>query len=229
MLKKEIEKVLRASRAHGWVLEPDAKSIFRQKGLPVPRFGFAATLQEARAKADEIGYPVVAKVVSPRIVHKSDAGGVAVNLRSDGELDAAFSRLAAMEGFRGVLVEEMLPRGIELIAGAVVDYQFGPVILLGLGGTSAEVYKDTALRLAPLETKDVLSMMRQLKAHPLLEGYRGAEPVDAEELARVIVGFSELVMEMEGWIESVDLNPVICRGKKCVIADARIMLAGAAR
>jgi acetate---CoA ligase (ADP-forming) subunit beta len=225
MLKKKIEKVLSASRANGWVLEPDAKGILKEKGLPVPAFRLAGSMPEARAKAREIGYPVVAKVVSPLILHKSDVGGVAVNIGSDEEIDAAYTRLAALDGFQGVLVEEMLPRGIELIVGATVDAQFGPVILLGLGGTSAEVYNDTALRLAPLEPGDVLSMIRQLKAHPLLEGYRGAEPVDAKELTRVIVLFSRLVMEMEGWIESIDLNPVVCTGSRCVIADARIMLA----
>jgi acetate---CoA ligase (ADP-forming) subunit beta len=225
MLKKEIEKVLCASKANGWVLEPDAMGIFKEKGLPVPSFGVAGSSPEAVAKAREIGYPVVAKVVSPRIIHKSDVGGVVVNIRSDEEIDAAFTRLAVLDGFQGMLVEEMLPRGVELIVGATIDFQFGPVILLGLGGTSAEVYKDTALRLAPLEPKDVFSMVKQLKAHPLLEGYRGAEPVDMEELARVIVLFSGLVMEMEGWIDSIDLNPVICTGSTCIIADARIMLA----
>jgi succinyl-CoA synthetase beta subunit len=224
MLKKQIEEILDASKANGWVLEPDAKRIFKEQGLPVPSFALAGSVEEARAKAQEIGYPVVAKVVSPRVIHKSDVGGVIVNIGNDDDLGTAFSRLSALEGFQGMLVEEMLPRGVELIVGATIDFQFGPVILVGLGGTSAEVYKDTALRLAPLEQKDVVSMIKQLKAHPLLEGYRGAEPVNMEELTRVMVGFSELVMDMEERIESVDLNPVICRGDKCIIADARIML-----
>ncbi len=164
-------------------------------------------------------------MVSPRVIHKSDVGGVIVNIGSDEELGAAFSRFSALDGLTACYVEEMLSGGIELIVGATIDYQFGPVILLGLGGTSVEIYKDTALRLAPLSPKDVLSMVAQLKAHPLLEGYRGAEPVDMGELTRVSVLFSNLVMEMEGQIESIDLNPVLCKGSRCTIADARIMLA----
>jgi succinyl-CoA synthetase beta subunit len=225
MLSRMMRANLEASKGRGWVLEPDAKEMLKETGLPVPRFATAATKDEAKSRAHEIGYPVVAKVVSPLIVHKSDVGGVAVDIRSDDQLDAAFSRLAGLDGFQGVLVEEMLPRGVELIVGATIDVQFGPVILLGLGGTSVEIYKDTALRLAPLQPKDVLSMVGELKAHPLLEGYRGAEPIDMAELTRVLVLFSRFVMELEGWIESIDLNPVLCKGSQCTIADARIMLA----
>jgi succinyl-CoA synthetase beta subunit len=225
MLKQKIRACLEASKARGWVLEPDAKAMLKEKGLPVPRFARAANREEARARAHEIGYPVVAKVVSPLVVHKSDVGGVALDIRDDDQLDAAFSRLAGLDGFEGVLVEEMISGGVELIVGATVDLQFGPVILLGLGGTSVEIYKDAALRLAPLKPTDVLSMVRQLKAHPLLEGYRGTEPIDMAELTRVLVLFSRFVMELEGWIESIDLNPVLCKGSQCTIADARIMLA----
>jgi succinyl-CoA synthetase beta subunit len=224
MLKRKTQASLEASKAYGWVLEPDAKAMLKEKGLPVPRFARAGTREEARARAHEIGYPVVAKVVSPLVVHKSDVGGVVVNIGSDDQLDEAFSRLAGLKGFEGVLVEEMVSGSVELIVGATVDLQFGPVILLGLGGTSVEIYKDTALRLAPLTPGDVLSMVRELKAHPLLEGYRGAEPIDMAELARVLVLFSQFVMELEGWIESIDLNPVLCKGSRCTIADARIML-----
>ena len=224
MLSRKTQARLEAAKGRGWVLEPDAKAMLKERGLPVPRFARAATRDEARARAHKIGYPVVAKVVSPLIVHKSDVGGVVVGIRTDDQLDAAFSRLAGLDGFEGVLVEEMLPGGVELIVGATIDLQFGPVILLGLGGTSVEIYKDTALRLAPLAPKDVLSMVAELKAHPLLEGYRGAEPIDMAELTRVLVLFSRFVIELEGWIESIDLNPVVCKGCLCTIADARIML-----
>ncbi len=225
MLRQETKACLEASKARGWVLEPDAKTILRDEGLPLPRFAKAANREEALAGAREIGYPAVAKVVSPLVIHKSDVGGVAVNIRSDAELDAAFSRLSKLDGFEAMLVEEMVSGSVELIVGASVDLQFGPVILLGLGGTSVEIYKDTALRLAPLQEKDVLAMVGKLKAHPLLEGYRGAEPIDMAELTRVLVLFSRFVMDAEEWIESIDLNPVLCKSSRCVIADARIMLA----
>jgi hypothetical protein len=122
-----------------------------------------------------------------------------------------------------MLVEEMVS-GIELIAGAKVDYQFGPVILLGMGGTAVEIYKDTALRMAPLKEVDVESMLKGLKAHELLNGYRGAQPVNLKELVRTLMAFSRLVMDLEGYFESIDLNPVMCSSTSCVVADARIML-----
>jgi hypothetical protein len=146
-----------------------------------------------------------------------------VDINSDEKLREVFHRFSEFGGFSGMLVEEMLS-GIELIAGAKVDYQFGPVILLGMGGTGVEIYRDTTMRMAPLKEKDVESMVRSLKAHQLLEGYRGSEPVNLKELTRMLVAFSDLVMEIEGQIESIDLNPLLCTADRCVVADARIML-----
>ena len=223
MVKGEILQILEGSKERGWVLEPDAMRVFSSAGLPVPRFVSTRSNQEAKDFAGRIGYPVVAKIVSPVIIHKSDVGGVVVSVRNDDDLDAAFVRLSRLDGFEGVIVEESLA-GTELIIGASVDYQFGPAVLLGLGGTAVEVYKDTSIRLAPLEPKDVKSMVSGLKAHQLLEGYRGAEPVNMEKLTELLVLFSNLVMEMEYLIESVDLNPVMCTSTRCTIADARIIL-----
>ncbi len=162
-------------------------------------------------------------MVSPRIVHKSDSDGVAVGIDTDGELTETFTRLSRIEGFAGVLVEEMIS-GLELIVGAKIDYQFGPVILLGIGGTGVEIYRDITMRMAPLRERDVESMVKGLKARPLLEGYRGSEPINLSELTRLLITFSELVMDLEESIESIDLNPVICSSTTCVVADARIML-----
>jgi len=108
-----------------------------------------------------------------------------------------------------------------------VDYQFGPVILLGLGGTGVEIYRDTSLRMAPLKPRDVEAMVQGLKAHQLLEGYRGSEPINLPELNGLLVRFSRLVMTLEGLVESIDLNPVMCTPQRCLIADARIMLRAA--
>jgi acyl-CoA synthetase (NDP forming) len=155
-LKKGISDILSASKDVGWVLEPQAKRLFSMAGLGVPRFTMSITVEEAVRFAHEIGYPIVAKVVSPRIVHKSDRDGVAVGIDSDGEL-----------------TETEMMSGVELMVGAKIDYQFGPVILLGVGGTGVEIYRDIALRMAPLREKDVESMVKGLKASRLLEGYRG--------------------------------------------------------
>lgn len=223
MLTKEIKKILSASKDTGWVLEPEAKRLFSLVGLDTPRFTWATTVNEAVRFAKEIGYPVVCKVVSSRVMHKSDRDGVAVGIDGDGKLTQTYTRFSRIEGFAGMLVEQMLS-GVELIVGAKVDYQFGSVILLGIGGTGVEIYKDIALRMAPLAEKDIESMVKGLKAHQILEGYRGSEPVNLRELARLLVNFSRLVMDLEKMIESIDLNPVICSSTRCVVADARIIL-----
>ncbi|UCD72127.1 MAG: acetate--CoA ligase family protein [Syntrophobacterales bacterium] len=223
MLKKRIRDILSASKDMGWVLEPHAKRLFSMAGLDVPRFTLTNTVEEAVQFAQEVGYPIVAKVVSPRIVHKSDRDGVAVGIDSDEEVAETFNRFRRIEGFIGMLVEEMIA-GVELMVGAKIDYQFGPVILLGIGGTGVEIYRDITLRMAPLRTSDVESMVKGLKAGRILEGYRGSEPINLSELTRLLVTFSNLVMDLEEFIESIDLNPVICSSTNCVVADARIML-----
>ena len=223
MLMKEIEDILLESRELGWVLEPRAKRLLSLAQLDVPRFKWATDLHSALHFAREIGYPLVAKIVSGDVIHKSDLAGVDVGINGDKALRETFQRFSRFPGFSGVLVEEMLT-GLELIVGAKVDYQFGPVILFGIGGTGVEIYQDTTLRMAPLNEKDVRSMARGLKASALLEGYRGSEPINLEALTRMMLAFSDLVMKLEGLIDSVDLNPVMCSSEKCVVADARIML-----
>lgn len=224
MLNKEMLEILSASRKAGWVLEPDAKRLLSLRGLAVPRFKTVTEEEDAVRSAREIGYPVVAKAVSPKIVHKSEHGAVVVGIRGDEEIRAVFQRLRKLPDFDRLLVEEMVS-GIELIVGAKTDYQFGPVILLGMGGTGVEIYKDATLRMAPLKEGDVASMIKGLKAHALLEGYRGAEPVNRPELTRLLLTFSELAMDLQEDVESIDLNPVKCSADRCVVADARIMLA----
>jgi succinyl-CoA synthetase beta subunit len=223
MLKTEIEEILSASKEWGWVLEPEAKRLLGLVGLETTRFRWAHQLEDALQFAEEIGYPVVAKVVSPEALHKSDVDGVTVGITDAKMLSNVFERYSAFKDFSGVLVEEMVS-GTELILGAKIDYQFGPVILLGIGGTGVEIYQDTTLRMAPLNQQDVSYMINGLKAGQLLKGYRGSEPVNMPALSSLIMTFSSLVMEIENWIESIDLNPVMCNAKRCVIADARIMV-----
>jgi acyl-CoA synthetase (NDP forming) len=223
-MNEEMKQILDEAGSRGWVLEPDAKRLLAAAGLAVPRFLRTSDPGEARRFAEEIGYPVVAKVVSADILHKSDAGGVKTGLRDGHALQEAMERFSSMEGYEATLVEETV-QGLELIAGAKVDAQFGPVILLGIGGTAVEIYKDTVIRMAPLEPRDVEAMVNGLEAHQLLRGYRGAEPVDMDALSDALVTFSGLVMEMADRMESVDLNPLVCSSSGCVVADARILLA----
>jgi len=223
MLKTELEEILFASKEWGWVLEPQAKRLLSLAGLETTRFRWTHELEEALQFAKQIGYPVVAKVVSPEALHKSDVDGVVVGIADDDRLSGVFEDFKKIPGFIGVIVEEMVS-GTELIVGAKIDYQFGPVILLGIGGTGVEIYQDTTLRMAPLNQWDVDYMINGLKAGQLLKGYRGSEPVNLQALENLIKTFSALVMEIENSIESIDLNPVICNAERCVVADARMML-----
>jgi len=223
MLSNKIRTILDSARETGWVLEPEAKRLLALAGLKVPRFTLATTPEEALQFATEIGYPLAAKVVSPKILHKSDVAGVAVGIESEEILEGAFHRFSALEGFSGMLVEEMVS-GLELIIGAKIDYQFGPVILLGMGGTGVEIYKDVTMRMAPLKESDVRSMISGLRAHRLLEGFRGRPPIGMEALTRTLLDFSDLVMDVSDKIESADLNPVMCTADACIVADARILL-----
>jgi acetate---CoA ligase (ADP-forming) subunit beta len=223
MLTGEMKKILEASRSIGWVMEPEAKQIFSLAGLNVPRFRWAKDKKEVAQFAEEVGYPLVAKVVSPKVIHKSDIKGVVVGIETQQELIEVYQRFSQVEAFAGMLIEEMVS-GIEVIVGAKMDYQFGPIILLGMGGTSAEIYRDVSLRMAPLSPIDIASMVKCLKAHDLLEGYRGSDAIHLDQLLKTVQVFSALVMDLMEKIESIDLNPVMCSSTRCVVTDARIML-----
>jgi len=223
MLKKETKDILEKSREWGWVLEPDAQKIFSLYGFKTPKYNVAKTPEEAAAIARKIGYPVVAKIVSPAVVHKSDVKGVVVGIKDDQTLIRTLDRLSKIDGFAGMLIAEMV-KGLELIIGAKNDVQFGPMILLGMGGVGVEIYKDVALRMAPLTICDADHMIEGLTARKLLSGYRGSEPVDLDALKKTLMKFSKLMMDMQDVVESIDLNPVMCTAKACIVVDSRIML-----
>jgi acetate---CoA ligase (ADP-forming) subunit beta len=224
MLNQDMQDIIRRAKKDGWVLEPEAKRMLSLAGIPVPDFRWVAALPEALAAAEDIGYPVVAKIVSPAIVHKSEVNGVAVGLEDADALTDVFKAFSRLEGFAGVLIEPLIS-GIELIIGAKIDYQFGPIILLGIGGTGVEIYQDIALRMAPLSDSDISSMVESLKGAKLLRGYRGAEPIDMPALIRLVHHFSVLVVDLADHVDTIDLNPVKCTGTTCVVVDARVMLA----
>jgi acetate---CoA ligase (ADP-forming) subunit beta len=224
MLNPDLSALLEAARPHGWVLEPEALRLLAIAGVPVPRFAWARSEAQALEAAAAIGYPVVAKVVSPQVLHKSDVGGVQPGIAGRGGLADAYGRFSRLPGFEGVIVAEMLA-GQEIILGAKVDFQFGPVILLGIGGTAVEIYKDTATRMAPLKAADVQSMLACLRGSRLLTGHRGAAAVNLAQLTQMALRFSDLVMDLGERVDSIDLNPVFCSPERCVVADARIVLA----
>ncbi len=200
-----------------------AKKILEDRNLTVPKGVLTESVATARRFLGESKGPVVLKAVSPEILHKTEHRAVVTGVKDPDTLTDQMTRLLSLNGCDQVLVEEMVS-GIEVLVGAKNDLQFGPVVVLGLGGTSVEIYNDTAIRLAPVTPADVTAMVNTLKAGPILEGFRGKPGVNMAELTRMVVAFSRLVMDLEPFIESIDLNPVICDATRCVTADARIIL-----
>ena len=223
MLKKDSKKIIEKSKSLGWVLEPDAKALMKLQGLDIPDFILTNSFDTADLFLKDCDGPVVAKAVSKKILHKTEHNAVATGINSSDHLKIEMTRLQKLDGCENILVEQMV-QGLEIIIGAKNDFQFGPVIVFGLGGTSVEIYNDTAIRMAPIKAGDVVSMVKSLKAEKIIKGYRGKSGVNMNILTQLMINFSNWVMEFENDIESVDLNPVICTMDRCIIADARIML-----
>src|SRR5690606_24215774 len=211
--------------------EFESKQIFNAYGIPTVETRLAATVEDAVTEANAIGYPVVLKLNSETITHKSDVKGVQLNLRTDEAVRTAFETIQAAVGevhgpqhFQGVTVQPMLKLdGYELIVGSSDDPQLGPVLLFGTGGVLVEVYKDRALALPPLNTTLARRMMEQTKIWDALQGVRGRKPVDTESLERLMVRFSQLVVEQR-WIKEIDINPLLASPEQIIALDARIVL-----
>ncbi len=226
------DKIFAQVRAEGRkaLLEPEAKTICSEYGITVTNFKVAKTEQQAADLAALAGFPVVLKIISPDILHKSDAGGVAVNLKSKEEVKAAYARIIenakkykADAKILGVLVEEMAKQATEVIIGAVKDPQFGPTLMFGLGGIFVEVLKDVTFRVAPISEAEAAEMIVEVKAFPLLNGYRNTPAVDVKALVCLLVNVSKLVMEHQE-IKELDLNPVMAYPEGAKTVDARIIL-----
>jgi acyl-CoA synthetase (NDP forming) len=197
----------------------------RENGIPVPDLRVAANRAEAIRGCREIGYPVVMKVVSPDILHKSDCGGVVLDVRDDEAALAAFGAIekaAAGKDFRGAVIYPLIEGGLEVLLGLSRDPQFGPVVAFGLGGIYTEVWRDVSLRVAPVDRAGAEAMIREVKFLPLLEGARGQEPRDLGALADVLVRFSQLPFRYPE-IGEVDLNPVFLLAEGLVVGDVRVI------
>ena len=229
---EEVQAVIKKALAEGRhsLLEPEAKAICLEYDIPTPRFKVATSPSNAAAIAGELGYPVVLKIVSPDIVHKSDVGGVVTGLSSSDAVEATY--LSMMENVRsrmpdarliGVLVQRMAPESTQVIVGSVNDAQFGQTILFGLGGVFVEVLKDVVFRIAPVEERDARDMIREIKGYSMLTGYRGSPPVDQETIASIILSASRLVTE-NPQIEQMDLNPTMVYQRGAMVVDARMLL-----
>ncbi len=199
-------------------------------GIPVAAFKLAKNEDEAVKSAEQLGYPVVLKIVSPDILHKSDVGGVIVNLRSIAEVRSAYAKI--LENAKkynpavqvtGVLVQEMAPKSTEVIVGAIKDSQFGQTLMFGLGGIFVELLKDVTLKIAPITEAEAVEMITGVKAYPILKGYRNTLPVDVDAIKAILLSTSRLVMENPE-IKELDLNPVMVYEKGAKAVDARIIL-----
>ncbi|MEM4472389.1 MAG: acetate--CoA ligase family protein [Archaeoglobaceae archaeon] len=199
------------------LLEHEAKELLESYGIRSTREKICKDEEEAVSFAKEIGFPVVMKVHG--LIHKSDVGGVLLNIRSEEEVRSAFRRLMSIDGAKGVNVQQML-YGIELIVGAAEDDQFGSYLMFGLGGIFAEVLRDVSFRLIPINRKDAEEMVKEIRGYRILKGYRGCV-ANIDEIVELLLKVSELVEEEE--IVEMDLNPVFANEKGCFVADARIL------
>lgn len=226
--------IVQRARAEGRLLlsEIEAKQMLADAGIPVAPAQLATTADDAAELANGMGYPVVLKVVSPQITHKSDVGGVELGLASAEEARAAFERIVASATqhvagaqVEGVAVQRMEKPGIEVIIGMTKDPQFGPVLMFGLGGVLVEVLKDVAFRIVPINERDARQMVHEIKGYPLLEGYRGQDPADVAKLEQLLLKVSSFI-EQHPEIDELDLNPVFACRDGAVAVDARIVLGG---
>ncbi|HEX5479882.1 MAG TPA: acetate--CoA ligase family protein [Dehalococcoidia bacterium] len=227
--------IVEAARAQGRTLltEIEAKQMLEDGGVRVSPARLAKTADEAASLAEQPGFPVVLKVVSQQITHKSDVGGVELNLGSASDVRAAYDRIVAAAKqhapnatIDGVAVQRMEPAGIEVIVGMTKDPQFGPVLMFGLGGVLVEVLKDVAFRVVPINERDARQMIHEIKGYPLLEGYRGHDPADVAKLEQLLLRLSSFV-EQHPEVAELDLNPVFAYKDDAIAVDARIVLTDA--
>ena len=211
------------------ITEELAKQVLAEYGVKVPKYALAKSADEAGRQAQEVGFPLVAKIVSPQILHKTDVKGVKVGLQNEAAVKETFNdmygRLSKQYNVKGVLLEKMAASGgIELIVGLQNDSQFGPVIMAGIGGIYTEVFKDVAFRVLPITKEDAIEMIEDLKGNKILKGFRGMAPVNMDVLTTALVNIGKFGTEMAPYYESIDFNPVIFYENDYVVVDAKILL-----
>ncbi|RLE56611.1 MAG: acetyl-CoA synthetase [Thermoprotei archaeon] len=211
----------------------EAMRLAAEYGLPVPRVFLAKNPDEAVEYAKQAGFPVVLKIVSPDITHKSDIGGVVVGLNSEEEVRKSFTEImervkvkAPSARVHGICVHHMAPYGREVIIGGIVDETFGPVIMFGLGGIFVEILRDVTFRLAPLTREEAWEMIESIKGAPILKGYRGEPPADLDALVDTMVKASQMLSDLADYVHQLDLNPVFVyeKGRGVKIVDVRVVL-----
>ena len=226
-MHKIIEKAEAEKRS---LLETEAKELLRKYKIPIPTFRLIKSEGEISGIRESIGYPLVMKIVSPDIIHKSDAGGVKVGVKDEEEARTAYQEIISKAvkynkkaQICGVIAYKMIPQATEIIIGMMKDPHFGPVIMFGLGGIFVEVLKDVSFRILPLEERDAQEMITEIKGYEILKGARGETPKDIEAIKNLLMKISQLAMENPE-IKEIDLNPVFVFEKSLLVVDARMIL-----
>ena len=215
---------------HKVITEEAAKSILKKYKISVPGFSLVNSSQQAAKDAKKLGFPLVMKVVSPQILHKTDVGGVKVGIDNVTDVKKIFNdmhgRLSKKKDVdvKGILLEKMVPKGVELIVGIQNEPQFGPVIMVVLGGVLTEIFKDVAFRMLPITTADAKSMLNELKGFQILKGFRGSKPVDLNMLAKALVQIGKIGVDNADYINSINFNPIVVYPKSYKVVDAKIIL-----
>ena len=209
------------------LLEHEAKEVMKEIGVLIPEGQVVKTKEDAIKVSKELGFPLVMKLMSPQVLHKTDAKAVVVGIKNEEEVEDTFQDF--MERFsdvtvEGVLIEKMVNKGVEIIIGTQTDPTFGPVILIGLGGVLVEILKDVVFRLCPTTKERALDAINSIKSKKLMEGFRDLPKVNKEKLAELMVKISNLAWEYKDYIAEMDLNPVIANNEGIWTVDARIIL-----
>ena len=227
-----VANIIKAAKKQGRITltEIESKQILQQAGIKTNKVKLAKTKKQAISLAKEFGFPVALKIVSPDITHKSDIGGVKLNLNTQAEVGRAFDEIIAAAKkhkrkarIEGVSVQPMAKPATEVIIGMSKDAQFGPVLMFGLGGILVEVLKDVSFRIVPLLKRDAREMIREIKGYPILEGYRGKEPANIAMLEGLLLKVSQFV-EKHPDIKELDINPIFAYRNDAIAIDARIIL-----
>jgi len=213
------------------LLIDEARRVCKAHQISTPKSELVSSADEAVEKSAEIGYPVALKIVSPGIIHKTDFGGVILDVRNEKDLRIQFEELLSnikgrqpTAAIQGVLVEKMMPASTEVIIGGIRDGQFGPSVMFGIGGIFAEVYNDVIFRVAPIDRIDAVNMIEGLKGSIILRGIRGKPPLDIDGLVDAMINVSEIMCQ-HNKISQLDLNPVIVYPNEVCAVDSRIILA----
>ncbi len=233
IVSKKVKEIIAIARKENrtFLLEPESKQLMKEIGVTTTDFQVAKNDKEAIQVAKKIGFPVVMKILSPQIIHKTDAGGVRLNIKSEEETREAFDEIVASAKnydskaeIRGVLIEKMVKPSTEIIVGVTRDPTFGPAIMFGLGGIFVELLKDVSFRIAPINKDDALEMIHEIKSLPMLQGFRGGPNVKLELIVDILLKISQLTIDYIDDILEIDLNPIFAYDDKILTVDARIIL-----